>query len=514
MIDNRTVGRTIATLRQAKGMTQQQLAAAMNVSHQAVSKWENGAALPDIQTLVGLTQLFGITVEQLLSGEIPDARLEDGEESAFDERVHSIGSFVNNVINDIGSAFKGEASSHEEEAPGNEKTEAAHANVDLKELLEMAPFMSKTAVAEMLEKSGRKLTAAEIARFAPFVEPSCLERLIRESEGEFTWDSLRRIAPFLKKEAVDAFARAIALGERIVKPVSCDVSRAAGDAWKTVEDVSRRIEEGVDRAVRKVVKLGEGVVSEVSKAFEDLSSEATEREARRVRIRRSAFERALEDGRWDWIAAHIGEVQDEELRRRISEKANREGMQEWVLEHLGGYADPAAIDQAVEGGDWEWLGAHVETFEPAVQRLIARAAAEKEQWDWLSACAEQIELGEAAGEIACAARRKGAKMLAAQLVRYDMEPEQIRALAMEAAEESDAEFIEMIVDVLDPDVICGCCKEFVKNEGWETVERFSDRLDLKGMEALMELAIEMGDFDALDRMEEMIAKAEDELNER
>ena len=63
MIDNRTVGKTIAALRQAKGMTQQQLAAAMNVSHQAVSKWENGAALPDIQTLVELTRLFGITLE-------------------------------------------------------------------------------------------------------------------------------------------------------------------------------------------------------------------------------------------------------------------------------------------------------------------------------------------------------------------------------------------------------------------------------------------------------------------
>ena len=66
MVDTRAVGRLIATLRQTKGLTQQQLAAALNVSHQAVSKWENGAALPDIQTLLDLTKLFGITVEQLL----------------------------------------------------------------------------------------------------------------------------------------------------------------------------------------------------------------------------------------------------------------------------------------------------------------------------------------------------------------------------------------------------------------------------------------------------------------
>ena len=47
MIDNRAVGKTIATLRQNRNMTQQQLAATLNVSHQAVSKWENGQALPE-----------------------------------------------------------------------------------------------------------------------------------------------------------------------------------------------------------------------------------------------------------------------------------------------------------------------------------------------------------------------------------------------------------------------------------------------------------------------------------
>ena len=63
MINNIAVGKTIAKLRQNRNMTQQQLAAALNVSHQAVSKWENGAAMPDVQTLLDLTRLFGVTVE-------------------------------------------------------------------------------------------------------------------------------------------------------------------------------------------------------------------------------------------------------------------------------------------------------------------------------------------------------------------------------------------------------------------------------------------------------------------
>ena len=87
MIDNRAVGKTIAALRQNRNMTQQQLAATLNVSHQAVSKWENGAALPDVQTLVNISQLFGITLEQLLSGELPPER------SPLEEPIRDIGNF-------------------------------------------------------------------------------------------------------------------------------------------------------------------------------------------------------------------------------------------------------------------------------------------------------------------------------------------------------------------------------------------------------------------------------------
>ena len=228
MIDNRTVGKTIATLRQAKGMTQQQLAAAMNVSHQAVSKWENGAALPDIQTLVELTQLFGITVEQLLNGEIPEARLENG--TSFDEHIQNIGNFVGGVIDDIGNIFRSEPSAApqtpnddgaaEVEVVGDGEEQDPQKNFDLQKLLQMAPFMSKGAVADMLKNCKEKLTAADIAAFAPFVDSACLEKLIRECEPEISWDTLRRIAPFLKKEAVDALARTIAMGEKYVRPAS------------------------------------------------------------------------------------------------------------------------------------------------------------------------------------------------------------------------------------------------------------------------------------------------------
>lgn len=60
------IGKYIGKLRTEKSMTQQDLADALFVTHQAVSKWENGKAIPSIEIMVALTKLFNITIDQLL----------------------------------------------------------------------------------------------------------------------------------------------------------------------------------------------------------------------------------------------------------------------------------------------------------------------------------------------------------------------------------------------------------------------------------------------------------------
>lgn len=72
MADNMIIGSAIAQLRRAMHMTQQALAAHLYVSHQAVSKWENGVALPDIMTLYSMCRIFGVTMEQLITNDISD----------------------------------------------------------------------------------------------------------------------------------------------------------------------------------------------------------------------------------------------------------------------------------------------------------------------------------------------------------------------------------------------------------------------------------------------------------
>ncbi len=61
-----TIGTNIKRLRQNKGATQDQLGEVLGISSQAVSKWENGSALPDIMILPKIADYFGISIDELM----------------------------------------------------------------------------------------------------------------------------------------------------------------------------------------------------------------------------------------------------------------------------------------------------------------------------------------------------------------------------------------------------------------------------------------------------------------
>lgn len=65
-MDIRSMGETIARLRKTKDITQKQLADQLGITDQAVSKWENGGAYPDITLLPTLADLLDVTVDELI----------------------------------------------------------------------------------------------------------------------------------------------------------------------------------------------------------------------------------------------------------------------------------------------------------------------------------------------------------------------------------------------------------------------------------------------------------------
>jgi len=72
MLDNKKIAAFIADKRKSKGLTQQQVADALHVSFQAVSKWENGTSYPTIELLYTLSRLLGTTTDEILNAQDSD----------------------------------------------------------------------------------------------------------------------------------------------------------------------------------------------------------------------------------------------------------------------------------------------------------------------------------------------------------------------------------------------------------------------------------------------------------
>ena len=62
------IGRQIAALRKSKNLTQNELGQRLNISFQAVSKWERGETMPDIAILADLADILETTVDNILKG--------------------------------------------------------------------------------------------------------------------------------------------------------------------------------------------------------------------------------------------------------------------------------------------------------------------------------------------------------------------------------------------------------------------------------------------------------------
>lgn len=69
-MDCSKVGKLIYGLRRERGMTQKQLADAMSISDKTISKWERGLGCPDVTLLRELSEILGVNIEKILSGDL------------------------------------------------------------------------------------------------------------------------------------------------------------------------------------------------------------------------------------------------------------------------------------------------------------------------------------------------------------------------------------------------------------------------------------------------------------
>lgn len=71
-----SLGTNISRLRAEKRLSQGDLAEVLEVSRQSVSKWETDSSVPDLDKLIKLSQLFGVTLDELVTGAEPQLKVE------------------------------------------------------------------------------------------------------------------------------------------------------------------------------------------------------------------------------------------------------------------------------------------------------------------------------------------------------------------------------------------------------------------------------------------------------
>lgn len=92
------IGDKIKSLRKAQDITQEKLAAYLNISYQAVSKWENGTALPDITLVPQIANFFGVSADELLGMKETEETEELKEYEKIYKENHRLGKMLDNIV--------------------------------------------------------------------------------------------------------------------------------------------------------------------------------------------------------------------------------------------------------------------------------------------------------------------------------------------------------------------------------------------------------------------------------
>lgn len=225
------VAREITRLRKVRNLSQSELAEMLNVTHQAVSKWERGESLPDVTLLVPLATVLGVSVDALLkggeNGEAADAGTAAATSSGLWQRARALLAAETKEVREPAPETGPDQTPSEAAAASRVRrggptredvlalapfvpaavlarmVEAVITQLDWDTLGELAPFMSPDSLGSMLARLGSDAPDEVIVELAPFLPASALTELVKSrSDGALDWNMLVELAPFLPGDAV------------------------------------------------------------------------------------------------------------------------------------------------------------------------------------------------------------------------------------------------------------------------------------------------------------------------
>lgn len=163
MVELKKFGTYLCQLRKAKNLTQSELADKLNVTRQSVSKWELGDSFPDISLLTKISEIFGVSVDTLISAGEPESQLDALTEA-----------FANHGIN-------------------------------IKPIADLVLYMNDSSPAGIIERRlFNDINEAMLSKLIPFLDEESLEIIFRKIlDKELSASLLPALMPHINRSLVE-----------------------------------------------------------------------------------------------------------------------------------------------------------------------------------------------------------------------------------------------------------------------------------------------------------------------
>lgn len=228
MFDTKKFGGYLSRLRKNADMTQMELADRLNLTRQAISRYEHGDSFPDVSILVLIADIFNITLDELIgSGEPTDgesmilASVAIGDENITGESIEDIANLAPYLKPSVLTRLSDGLSKQ---------------GIDISSVVSLAEYLHDDSVIYMLENAKFETISLELLeKIMPFLEPKSKYAIFQKIiDGEMDWHFLRPM--LLYTEGLQSQIEA-AVVEGAVPTEALDLIR---ETWREIWERQRK----------------------------------------------------------------------------------------------------------------------------------------------------------------------------------------------------------------------------------------------------------------------------------
>lgn len=190
MFDTIKFGKALSTLRKQADMTQNEVADRLNLSRQAISKYERGESFPDISVLVSIAALFDITLDALISYGEPTK----GESSILQNVAAGNAEVVAENIADVVNL----APLLKPSVLTKLSLQFEKQGIDISDIVTLAEYLNDDSVVKLIETAAfDSINDALLAKFIPMLNRTSKEAIFQKIlSGEMDWHFIGALLPY------------------------------------------------------------------------------------------------------------------------------------------------------------------------------------------------------------------------------------------------------------------------------------------------------------------------------